>query len=90
MIDINLVKHIMSVVANPDEDNSLTSWTDGIDLSYGSVMINDEHYVYIKAKELHEYKETLVDIQIPLAVFEKCRHEVKSHLLEMLIQPDTD
>ena len=88
MIDINLINHIMSVVAEPDEDNNLTSWSDQIDINYGSIIINDEVCMYIKAKELGNYKETLVDIRMPVIVFEKCRYEVRQQLLDLLIQPD--
>ena len=88
MIDTNIIKHIMSTVAEPGEDNTISQWSDNVEILYGSIMINDEHCMYIKAKEMYGYKETLVDISMPVAAFEKCRYEISQHLLELLIKPD--
>lgn len=88
MIDINLINHIMNVVAEPGGDNNLSIWNDNVDLYYGSIIINDEETIFIKAKEIREYKETLVDISMPITCFEKCRYEVRQHLLDVLLSED--
>ena len=88
MIDLNLINSVMSVAAGCSEDNTYTSWTANIEITFGSVIIMDTHYVYIKAKTLDSYKEPLVNISMPLSCFEKCRQEVKQHLIEILVDTE--
>ncbi len=88
MIDINLINHIMRAVGEPGSDNNHTSWTDNVSLSYGMYIVNDEPMIYIKCVELHEPKETLVDLNIPESCFDDCRQRVRVLLSEALIAVD--
>lgn len=83
MIDINLINHIMRSIET-DEDNSLT--TINTVIKYGTIMINDEYCMYIKASD-SSTKEVLVDIAMTVSMFDKVRYSVKQHLIDLLVQP---
>ena len=86
MIDLNLINHITNSVTEACEDNNLQFWKDNVEISYGSIIINDIEYMYIKIKETASYKETLLDISMPWSCYRVCKMEVKQSLIDLLMQ----
>ena len=85
MIDLNLINHIINSVAEACEDNNLQLWRDSIEISYGSIIINDIEYMYIKVIESDKYKEILLDISMPWSCYKVCKEEVRQTLVALLI-----
>ena len=84
MIDINLINHIMRCVDSSSEDNTLT--TIDTKISYGTIMINDEYCMYIKATCL-DTKDILVNVAMPVSAFDNCRKVIRQHITDLLIKP---
>ncbi len=84
MIDANLINHIMRSVDSSNEDNTLV--TIDTKISYGTIIINDEYCMYIKATCL-ELGELLVDVAMPIEAFDKCRNDIRQHIEDLLLKP---
>ncbi len=84
MIDINLINHIMRCVDSSCEDNTLT--TIDTKISYGTIMINDEYCMYIRATCL-DNGELLVDVAMPVSAFNNCRNVIREHIVDLLVKP---
>jgi len=83
MLDINLISHIVDTVEIEGEDSAINLWKEGIDITYGNIIIGEHYYIYIKAEQARGYKDTLVDITMPLEFLDKPR--LVKYLVDILL-----